>query len=193
VSAYFLGVDLGQSHDFSTIAVVERAELGKEWDAALFAYRKATELRLRMLERIPLGTPYPEVTARVAEVTHARALAAGTRHLPVDATGVGRPVVDLLRRARPAATLMPVVVTPGERQSLVGTPITCRIGTSSPGWWCCFSRDCCRSRGDCRTQRLWWRSCGRCRRRRRGRGGSSGGRGGRGRTIAAERRLRAPR
>ena len=73
-----------------------------------------------MLERIPLGTPYPEVTARVAEVTHARALAAGTRHLAVDATGVGRPVVDLLRRARPAATLMPVVVTPGERQSLVG-------------------------------------------------------------------------
>ena len=70
-------------------------------------------LRLRYLERVPLGTPYPEVVERVAQVTRSAELA-GRCHLVVDATGVGRPVVDLLRRARLGCVVMPVMITGGE-------------------------------------------------------------------------------
>jgi hypothetical protein len=74
------------------------------------------ELRLRKLVRIPLGTPYPEVVDRVTQVSHAAAFG-GNPYLAVDATGAGRPVVDLLKRARPAGRLMPVEVTGGFQQT----------------------------------------------------------------------------
>jgi hypothetical protein len=113
---FFVGVDLGQMRDPSTIAVVERAELRGAWDGAYFAYKKVAELRLRGLERIPLGTPYPEVVKRVVEVASMRELQA-CAHLIVDGTGVGRPVVDLLKAARPPARLKPVWVTGADKQT----------------------------------------------------------------------------
>jgi hypothetical protein len=116
MNAYFLGIDLGQSRDYSTIAIVERAEMKGDWDAAWFTWRKVVELRLRKLVRIPLGTPYPEVVDRVTQVSHAPAFG-GKPYLAVDATGAGRPVVDLLKRARPAGRLMPVEVHGGNRQT----------------------------------------------------------------------------
>jgi hypothetical protein len=113
MKAYFVGVDLGQSRDFTAIAVVEMAELKGEWDPEAYAWLKRVALRLRFLERIPLGTPYPEVVARVVEVTRSRELA-GRCHVAVDGTGVGRPVVDLLRSAGPGGLLMPAIITNGE-------------------------------------------------------------------------------
>src|SRR5208283_4392770 len=98
MSWYFVGVDLGQSHDFTAIAVLERAEVMGEWDPVLFGRPTFVKLRLRYLERPALGTSYPEIVDRVAEVARSADLA-GRCHLIVDATGVGRPVVDLLRRA----------------------------------------------------------------------------------------------
>ena len=80
-------------------AALERAELTGEWDAVNFAWRKVVKLRLRYLERVPLGTPYTEVVERVAQVTRSGALR-GCCHLAVDGTGVGRPVVDLRYVAR---------------------------------------------------------------------------------------------
>jgi hypothetical protein len=59
---------------------------------------------VRHCERPRLGTPYPVVVERVAEIL--RALD-GTQTLIVDATGVGRPVVDLFEAAR----IYPVAVT----------------------------------------------------------------------------------
>jgi hypothetical protein len=63
-----------------------------------------------LLSHIPLGTPYPDVVRRIVQVTEAKELG-GESHLIVDATGVGRPVVDLLREERPPATLLPVLVS----------------------------------------------------------------------------------
>ena len=94
----FVGLDLGQSRDFTAIAVLERAELRGDWDPAMYAWRKTTALRLRHLERVPLGTPYTEVVDRVVVVTRSGELAERC-HLIADATGVGRPVLDMLRRA----------------------------------------------------------------------------------------------
>jgi hypothetical protein len=116
---YFVGVDFGQSRDFTAIAVLERAETTGEWDAARYAWRKVVRLQLRYLERIALGTPYPEVVERVVQVTQWPELA-GRCCLAVDGTGVGRPVVDLLRRARPGCVLKPVNITSGLKQTEEG-------------------------------------------------------------------------
>jgi hypothetical protein len=113
---YFIGIDLGQCIDYTTIAVVERAELKGEWNAAQYAWQKVIELRVRKLERIPLGTPYPDIADRIVAMTHKGPLA-NQCHLIVDGTGVGRPVVDLLRRGRPGGTIVPVSVTNGDEQS----------------------------------------------------------------------------
>ena len=114
---HFAGLDLGQNHDFTALAMLEYLELKGEWDAARFAWRKKTALRLRYLERMPLGTPYPDVVEEVAEAMHAPALA-GRRYLMVDATGVGRPVVDMFRRADLAGRMWPVQITAGNRETL---------------------------------------------------------------------------
>jgi hypothetical protein len=110
---YFIGLDLGQSHDFTGIAIVERAELRGAWDPVVFAFRKRAALRLRYLERVALGTPYPEVATRVKKVA-ASVEALGRCYLAADATGVGRPVVDLLRREGLGRRLWPAVITGGE-------------------------------------------------------------------------------
>jgi hypothetical protein len=68
---------------------VERAELMGEFDPAVFAWPKKVALRLRYLERVPLGTPYPDIVERVRRTTRAPELD-GRCHVAVDATGVGR-------------------------------------------------------------------------------------------------------
>jgi hypothetical protein len=113
---YFVGADFGQVRDYTAIAVLERAEVRGRFDYGVRAHEKEVALRLRYLERVPMGTPYPEVVERVAEVTRDRQLA-GRCHLAVDGTGVGRPVVDLLRRAKTEAILMPVTITGGQTET----------------------------------------------------------------------------
>ena len=49
---------------------LERAELTGEYDPAMFAWRKKAALRLRYLERVPLGTPYPDIVERVSGVNY---------------------------------------------------------------------------------------------------------------------------
>jgi len=52
----------------------------------------------RHLQRLPLGTPYPEVAAQVAAVVDGLVRRGVARpRIMVDATGVGGPVVDILR------------------------------------------------------------------------------------------------
>jgi hypothetical protein len=67
---------------------------------------------------MPLGTPYPAVVDRVASITRCPDVR-GSCHLVADATGVGRPVVDLLRRAGLECRLMPVMITGGLTESSV--------------------------------------------------------------------------
>jgi hypothetical protein len=68
---------------------------------------------------MPLGTTYPSVAERVVKITRTPQMA-GRCSLVVDATGVGRPVVDLLRREGPGCTLMPVTITGGASESRGG-------------------------------------------------------------------------
>lgn len=96
---YYLGLDLGQKRDYSAVVVVERGVRG---------------VLVRYAERMPLGTPYPQVVARVREIISSDGLP-GNCPLAVDATGVGAPVVDMLRAARLGCDLSAVTITGGER------------------------------------------------------------------------------
>ncbi len=102
---YLLGLDLGQAADYSALAIARRQE-----------ERGVSSYTLPWLERFPLGTSYPAIVAAV--VARVRQLAtqepATPRVLVADATGVGRPVVDLLRQARPVARLVAVTITGGD-------------------------------------------------------------------------------
>jgi phage FluMu gp28-like protein len=103
---FYVGLDLGQKRDHAAIAVVEK-EPGEEL------------LRVRHLERMALGTPYPQVVARVKTLVTDEKIA-GQCALAVDGTGVGAPVVDLLRDANLGCELAAVTISSGERESFIG-------------------------------------------------------------------------
>jgi Terminase RNaseH-like domain len=112
---FYLGVDLGQRQDPTALAAVERViQRGPEVDRVTFQPVTSVSYRVRGLRRLKLGTPYPEIVSEVASV--ARTVAAeGQTTLVVDATGVGAPVVDLLRDELDSSIpLIPVIFTAGD-------------------------------------------------------------------------------
>ncbi len=98
---FYIGLDLGQKHDNTAIAIIERT---------------GSYLFVRFLERVPLGTPYPLVVERVAQIVSRFRQCS----LIVDATGVGEPVVDSLRRAQLGCTITSVTITGGRKESRTG-------------------------------------------------------------------------
>jgi hypothetical protein len=124
---YVVGLDLGQTQDYTALAVLERSRWVEEplvsygamgrvetipaSPTALFPAASERRYAARHLERFPLGTSYPEIVDRVAQLFAEAPLANST--LAVDETGVGRAVVDLLRKARPRCTMRPITITAG--------------------------------------------------------------------------------
>ncbi len=113
---YLVGLDLGQSHDPTALAVLEKEPvLDDEGNPTrdgrnhpLAAYNVVH------LERYPLGLSYPDMVARVAELLRRPALQeAGRPKLAIDATGVGRAVVDQFLGAALLATVVPITITSG--------------------------------------------------------------------------------
>jgi hypothetical protein len=92
---FVVGVDLGQVNDYTAIAVLERLVDGV--------------YHVRYLDRI-LDTPYPEVVTRLEQVARGLPFAPA---IAVDATGVGRPVVDMLREAKLPGDLYAITITSG--------------------------------------------------------------------------------
>jgi hypothetical protein len=115
-SEFFVGLDLGQARDFTALAVLERISRDGGWDPVSWERQQVVTLQVRHLERVPLGTSYPLVVSRVAAVMRSLPPTA-KRELLVDATGVGRPVVDLLREEDMGCELRPVMVTSGSGES----------------------------------------------------------------------------
>ena len=95
--AFIIGVDLGQSQDPTALAVAE--------------VRKP-DIQVRHLERLPLGTPYPQVIERISALVGKLPGAS----LVVDATGVGRAVLDHMAKLEPVA----VTITGGRLTSFDG-------------------------------------------------------------------------
>jgi len=112
---FCVGLDLGQSADYTALAVVQEGE--------------GEELRLRHLERYRLHTPYPEQADAVAALMRDERLVVEHRdpwdptprlerpELVVDATGVGRAVMDLLKER--GLRFRAVTITGGDKVNAV--------------------------------------------------------------------------
>ncbi len=127
---FIMGVDLGQAQDYTAVVVLERearetGETRREhrpstriWTDGRLTAGRATDyldvpvtknyFTARHLERLPLGTPYPEQVRHIKSLyERLRDTNQGVR-LAVDATGVGRPVVDMLTQARLPVTAISI-------------------------------------------------------------------------------------
>jgi hypothetical protein len=116
IVAYYMGLDIGQKHDYTAISVIE-ARLGyRGWDLDLGRYEWQDVLyepdeviySVTWLERLPLQMSYPDMVKICAGRFQAIDTAGkgsvrndnqAHKTLAVDATGVGTPVVDLLKKA----------------------------------------------------------------------------------------------
>lgn len=130
-----VGVDVGQKVDPTAIVVCEQVERVSDTgrltlpqragmydarDIQRVGVRTETIHTARHLQRLPLGMPYPEVAAQVAAVVEGLVRRGITRpRIMVDATGVGGPVVDILRErlGRHARDLIAATFTHGGRYS----------------------------------------------------------------------------
>jgi hypothetical protein len=115
MNRFYLGLDLGKTQDYSAIAVVERIERERPYGAPILE-----GLQARYLERLPLGTPYPRVVEQVRKIVTRRDLA-GRIVVVVDGTGVGDPVVDMLRVAKLGCEVMTVKITGGQWENQHGS------------------------------------------------------------------------
>lgn len=128
--SYIMGVDLGQSQDYTAIVVLERTavDTGRTQEVirtrstvrsgSSYGFGDSSGYRntpsrtksqvtvtenhyaARHLERLPTGTPYPAQVERVRELYDRLKVQEGEAPLMVvDWTGVGRPMVDMLREA----------------------------------------------------------------------------------------------
>ena len=112
----WIGLDLGPRRDHSAIAVVERVwEQATPHEFLRSGLDGQWSFRVRMLERLRLDTPYPDVVKRVDQISMMPLIALG-RTVVVDGTGVGPPVVDMLRRTLDCR-VNPVLITGGSRPS----------------------------------------------------------------------------
>lgn len=90
-----IGIDIGQKRDPTAICVAESTQrTGPGQTPKHYA--------VRYLQRLPLGTPYPHVARRLAEICQRASCRREAPEIFVDATGVGTPIVDMLRTALPA-------------------------------------------------------------------------------------------
>lgn len=122
---YFAGLDVGQLADPTALAIVERSlRLGPQGITPWFD--------VRHLERVPLRTPYPQMVEGVRE-----RLEVLKEHcvLLIDATGVGRGIVDLFRQAWTvwdATTQQPVILP--QKPRIVSVTLTGGTETRHPVW-----------------------------------------------------------
>lgn len=102
-----IGLDLGHANDYSAIAVLE--------------HREPHEQRvLRHAARFPLGTSFSAIVTRLARAV-ASPDCAGRATIVADATGLGAPVIEMLRGAGIGAALVPVVITGGNAATRSGS------------------------------------------------------------------------
>lgn len=108
---WLLTVDLAAAHDFTAVSAMS------------FGPAHPRRYRVPHLDRWRL--PYPETVAKVAALANTPPLTGAA--LVVDGTGVGRPVVDMLRAALPDRTVYSVVNTGGSRVTRGDGPHDLRV------------------------------------------------------------------
>lgn len=117
---FIIGLDLGQTADYTALAVLERLDQ-EYWRTRQYSYAS------RYLERFDLHTSYPDIVRRVKMLVNILPLKenevdCAEYELVVDQTGVGRPVVDLLRQASLSVTA--ITITGGNSFARAGQDYT---------------------------------------------------------------------
>lgn len=93
---FVVGVDLGQTADYTAITILEE--------------RVENSYDVRYLERLR-NTPYPAIVRRL---NHLVKRLPERPSMAVDATGVGRPVIDMIRDADLPANIYAITLTGGD-------------------------------------------------------------------------------
>lgn len=134
MSTFYMGLDLGQAKDYTAIAILEELVYappaggwtsvrdlpmdmqGLQRTAVWYQWQKTRPgkppLHVRHLERFPLGTPYPSMVDKVVTLLATPPLRGDTT-LIADKTGVGAPVIDLLRQS--GIEVISVTITGGNQ------------------------------------------------------------------------------
>jgi len=125
VESYIVGVDLGQANDFTALSILEKhrdttstiEQKGFEPPTQITTTRNI--FHLRHLQRLKLGTGYPDVVNIVSTMLKSLPSAKNAPALVTDATGVGRPVIDMMQKAglRPIA----ITITSGHDENRVSS------------------------------------------------------------------------
>ena len=153
-----VGLDLGQRQDHSAIAVVCGAEEPEGgFDYQRWVQPMRTVWRAEELRRLPLGTMYTTVVEEVARVVR-RPEMEGRCTVVADATGVGMPVMEMLRRSRMRAGLMPVILRVERSGALHGWRVACRAAGIADGFAGDAGRAARADTGDGGRRSHWWRS-----------------------------------
>jgi len=102
---YYVGLDLGQSADYTALAVIQRVPTYNPQTG-----KHPVELHLKHLERYPLKTPYTQIADNVRDLLYEAPFTGdiydgfkirrARTELVVDKTGVGVAVTDLLTERR---------------------------------------------------------------------------------------------
>ena len=129
---YVVGVDLGQAQDPTALCILQREAKRTDKRDGLNREFWEDHYFVQHLERPELKTAYPEIV-RLIERTVRHPKLAGQCELVVDATGVGRPVVDMMREHD--LSPIPVTITGGQALTM-GTDAfgMCRNGCSCHRW-----------------------------------------------------------
>ena len=120
---YFIGLDLGQQQDYTALTVVEEKPCAEKPCAENSSEEKPkSDYHLRHLQRFDLGTPYQAVAKRTREVQRllAEKHPSAQSYVLADATGVGRPVVEMLE-AEGVQHLHSITITGGDSASRDGS------------------------------------------------------------------------
>jgi hypothetical protein len=124
----FIGLDLGQRQDPAALAILERThQVTPARNPVTLDLENYILFTLRHAERFPLGLPYITIVHRIGCLVRSLTgsicgawpvssghLCSPHKTLVVDASGVGAPVVEMLREANLGIAIVPVVITGGQ-------------------------------------------------------------------------------
>jgi len=112
---FLIGLDLGQASDPTALSVVKRSLVVDAGGLPVRDHRDQTVYRFVCphMKRFTLGTSYPDVVKAVARLVSDPRLQPEP-WLAIDATGVGRAVVDLFLNERMPAQIVPITITAGD-------------------------------------------------------------------------------
>lgn len=112
---FLVPIDIGQAADFTALGGLRRLAVANGKTKELYSNGQAELTReyddtfqLGYAHRFPLHTPYPEIIESLVQIC---GRIPGTYQVIADATGVGRPVVDMMRAA--GLPVIGVIITAG--------------------------------------------------------------------------------